>query len=895
MKKILIIDDDQILLETATDILREQGYEVLQADNGKSGIEIAMKFLPDLILCDVMMPGIDGYQVHSQLQSGLATNQIPFIFMTAKASKEEIRFGMDSGADDYVTKPIDFKQLQRVINIRLAKYDYTIKRNESTYQALFEMDHEAIIIMRPSDGIIVDANQAGMDILGYSKHELLGMTIFSILRDYPDPEDFLMNDETDVHKSFRTREGAFKHRNNHLIPVQISGTNFEIQGEKLFFIIARNLTDLKEKEQALRDSDERYRNLVENTGEGLGVVDAEEVFIYANAAACEIFGLSPEQLIGKSLLSFIDPITSDEIKHQTDLRKEGQKSMYELEILRLDGERRWIVVTATPQYDGAGKFISAFGIFRDITQRKLAEIKVRESEKRLREIVDMTNDWIWEISPTWKYLYVSPKVFEILGYQPEELIGKSPFEFMVMEDVAISMVEVRTLVHQYKPLNAIENRARHKNGQLVYLETSGIPVFDEKGVYLGYRGADRDITIRKQNEREIIIAKEKAEESDRLKSSILANISHELRTPLNGILGFSEILKEELGDSEYMSMIENIHNSGKRLMATLNSIITLSQLEAGKLHVSMRETLISASIVSVVKSMGSLASEKNILMETSDVMPFTVITDDQLFKQLLRQILDNSIKFTDNGTITVETFSEISSGCPFVVTKVSDTGIGIEKDYFDLIFQEFRQVSEGFGRKYQGSGIGLTISKKIIDLLSGFITVESEPGKGSAFSIWLPYKPHNDNKSEIYPPDSSVLQVKTVSRDGEALPLILLVEDNIVNKELTELFLQPLFVVDHAPNGIIAIEKAKSKQYAAALMDINLGPGLTGLDVTRELRGLPGYAHIPIIAVTGYAMAEDQEKIVAAGCSNHIAKPFDRKSLINMLEDELKKSGAQSE
>ncbi len=667
----------------------------------------------------------------------------------------------------------------------------------------------------------------------------------------------------------------------------MSGTTFEIQGESLFFIIARNLSDLKQKEKALKESEERYRNLVEKTGEGLGMVDTEEVFIYANPAAGEIFGLTPEQLIGRNLLSFLDPSNEETIRQETSRRKEGQQSIYEMEIIRADGTRRWIIVTATPQYDHSGKFISTFGIFRDISQRKLAEDKVLESEKRLREIVDLTNDWIWEISPDWKYQYVSPKVLNILGYQPEELIGRSPFEFMFPEDIALKVAEVRKTVHQYKPLNALQNRAVHKNGQVIYLETSGIPVFDENGVYKGYRGADRDISIRKQYERELIIAKEKAEESDRLKSSILANISHELRTPLNGILGFSEILKEELVDSEYLYMIDNIHNSGKRLMGTLNSIITLSQLEAGKIQVSMKAVQITDSIVTVVKTMGSLALEKNITFETSSLQPFIVTTDEQLFRQLLRQILDNAVKFTDNGIITVESFRKSREGAPYIVIKVSDTGIGIEKDYFDLIFQEFRQVSEGFGRKYQGSGIGLTISKKIIDLLNGMITIESEPGKGSGFSIWLPVNPDHISSPEKVKEAKPPVHEHSKSAAIKELPVILLVEDNLVNKELTEYFLHPLFRMDHALNGTIAIEKASTFKYSAILMDINLGPGLTGLDVTRELRQINGYEKIPIIAVTGYAMAEDQDIFLTAGFSNLITKPFDKKSLIKILQDEL--------
>ena len=888
MKKLLIIEDDRILLETASEFLREEGFEVLKATDGLIGIEMAMKNNPDLILCDIYMPGVDGYEVYLRLQATMSTAQIPFIFMTAKAEKEDIRFGMQMGADDYITKPIDFLQLKKSIEVRLNKFDQSIQRSELKYRTLFEFANDAILIVKPPSCIILDANRACLAMLGYHKNEILGLRGDEIVGGTSEEENTNGWNEITGPESYSMKEILLRHKDGRLIPAQISGTTMDIAGEKLFLIIARDISEIKEKEQALKESEERYRDLVENTGEGLGVVDADETFIYANPAACEIFGLPAEKLIGKNLLSFLDQGSVEEIRKQTALRSEGHKSMYELEIIREDGERRWLIVTATPQYDANGNFNNIFGIFRDITKRKQAEKKVQESEQRLREIVDLTNDWIWEITPDWKYSFVSQKIFDILGYQPEEMIGKSPFDFLLPEDVSEVKESVRSVVHQYKPINALVNRAHHKDGNLIFLETSGVPIFDENGVYKGYRGADRDITLRKLYERQLIIAKEKAEESDRLKSSILANMSHELRTPLNGILGFAEILKEELRDSDYESMIENIHNSGKRLMSTLNSIITLSQLESGKLSVTKKDSQVESCITSVVKSMESLAHEKMIRINTTGIKPFLVNTDDHLVKQLLRQILDNSIKFTDHGEITIETHHAIESGMKWVVIKVSDTGIGIDKDYFDLIFQEFRQVSEGFGRKYQGSGIGLTISKKIIDLLEGMITVESEPGKGSGFSIWLPDNRESGNNQDPESKSAGLNQENGLNAGSKTMPLILLVEDNTVNKELTEFFLRKICVLEYAADAATAINMVKAKQYAAILMDINLGYGMNGIEATQAIRQLPGYQKTPIIAVTGYTMEEDKEKLLSAGCTSHISKPFTKQSLVQLIEKTLK-------
>jgi len=887
MKKILIIEDDKILLETATDFLSEEGFEVYRALEGSEGIRLAETILPDLILCDIYMPGIDGYQVFARLQSGMETSRIPFIFMTAKAEKEDIRFGMQMGADDYITKPVNFLELIKSIQTRIEKFEKTIKKSEAKYHALFELAGDSIIMVRPGNGEIFDANISGLDMLGYTKEELLNHGYDKIASD----EILQTIQSWKTGKAFDKilmKETSWLHRQGFEIPVQVNGTILEIAGESFFLLIARNIADIRAKENALQESEERYRNLIENTGEGVGVVDENECFTYVNPAACDIFGLPSGQMMGRSLQSFMDEMSFAEMQRQTENRKQGEKGMYEMEVHRPDGSNRWIIVTATPSLDSQGKFTGTSGIFRDITHRKLAENKLEASEKRLSEIVDLTNDWIWEIDPEWKYTYVSPKVYDSMGYSPEEMIGKTPFDFMITEDIIKTKENLRSFVHQYKPLTALENRAKHKNGQVIYLETSGIPMLDEKGKYSGYRGADRDITLRKLYEKELIFSKEKAEESDRLKSSILANMSHELRTPLNGILGFAEILKEELRDTEYESMAENIRGSGKRLMSTLNSIITLSQLEAGKVSLSMKEVDLKVSIDSVIKSMELLATEKNIYLRTSGIEAIAIVTDDHLIKQLMRQLLDNAIKFTDGGGITVEYHIVSEGGKDWAVLKVSDTGIGIEKDYFDIIFQEFRQVSEGFGRRYQGSGIGLTICKKIIDLLGGHITLESSPGKGSSFFVWLPVNKHEKYVSEKnLSTDKKNPLSNNKLNSGKELPLILLVEDNLVNKDLTEYFLRAKYRVDHAPDGATALEMVKTRLYAALLMDINLGFGMTGIEVTREIRKLAGYESIPIVAVTGYTLEEDKEKLMEIGCTHYIAKPFDQSEILALLDRAL--------
>jgi len=257
-----------------------------------------------------------------------------------------------------------------------------------------------------------------------------------------------------------------------------------------------------------------------------------------------------------------------------------------------------------------------------------------------------------------------------------------------------------------------------------------------------------------------------------------------------------------------------------------------------------------------------------------------------LLRSLLGQILDNAIKFTDHGSVNCFTTTHKDNEGEWFVIHIRDTGIGIDKKYYNLIFQEFRQVSEGFGRKYQGSGIGLTISKKIIDLLQGKITLESRLHHGSTFSIWLP-QPGINRIETLH----EVKKTKGPSPETKAQPKVsprlLLVEDNVVNRDLIFYFLKDHYLVDAALDGTSAIQMAGNKQYDAILMDINLGTVISGIETTREIRKLKGYEKTPIIAVTGYTMFEDMDKLLAEDCSHYIAKPFNKATLMEFMAQAL--------
>ncbi|MFH1295787.1 MAG: ATP-binding protein [Bacteroidota bacterium] len=389
-----------------------------------------------------------------------------------------------------------------------------------------------------------------------------------------------------------------------------------------------------------------------------------------------------------------------------------------------------------------------------------------------------------------------------------------------------------------------------------------------------------------QDQDELTIARLRAEESDRLKSSILANINHELRTPMTGILGFSEILCEQLGNAEARQMAENIQVSGRRLLSTLNSMIELSQFEAKKALFKLRETKLNELILLTCEPHLAGAKQKKLGFEIYMNESIFSYIDEKLFTQLLNHILENAVKFTHSGRIIVETCNEWEEGRPWSCIRITDTGPGIPAEFHELIFEEFRQVSEGYNRSFEGSGLGLTLAKKIVELMNGKLTLTSHKEKGSTFSIWLPSSQLSTSEFQFFVkepvsfPETVECPVPETKKD---LPTVLIVEDNRLNSDLILIYLSAQYNCDVARDGESAVEMALNTKYDTILMDIHLGSGIDGMEATRRIRSLSGYQLTPIIAVTGYTMESDKEEIMDSGCSHYLPKPIDKTELSNLI------------
>ena len=515
--------------------------------------------------------------------------------------------------------------------------------------------------------------------------------------------------------------------------------------ERLPFAVKRALEDAAEKiarqqiEESLRLSEEKYRTIFENVQDVFYQTDLNGIIKVISPSIKHFSDFNVPDLIGKPVIDlYYNP--DDRKKLLQKLNKKGEVRDYEIRLKTKNGEIKYTSINARLIFNLDGEPDHIDGALRDITERKLVEEALRESEERLRDVIFTSADWVWEVNENGIYTYSSIKGFDFFEVSQDEIIGKTPFDFMPEEEAARVGVIFSKIIAQRAPIEDLENWNIGKNGNLICLLTNGIPIFDKNGQFKGYRGVDKDITDRKMAEQELIKAKEKAEESDRLKSAFLSNMSHEIRTPLNSIIGFSELLGDDYFEQEQKKeFISNIVINGNNLLTIVSDIMDISKIEAGQIDIRKSKVMISQFLDEVRMQHVMKANEKGLNLKCvcqcngtkHDVF---ILTDPERLRQIFNNLIGNALKFTSEGYIEI--------GCRLIGDKiefhVKDSGIGISPEFHDKIFERFRQVENSFTRKYGGNGLGLAISQKLVGLMGGNIWLESEAGKGSRFYVTLP-------------------------------------------------------------------------------------------------------------------------------------------------------------
>jgi len=632
--------------------------------------------------------------------------------------------------------------------------------------------------------------------------------------------------------------------------------------------------DCKRVEEEYHQHEKRFHLLLDYSSDILVFLDREGNQRYISPSAAAITGF-PISELQTSFINVVHPDDVDRVKRAFEELIRNPDSILKGEYRHLHkngGFRYFEAIGRNYLHDNElqGLVIN----IRDITDRKLADLALREKELNYHLLADNMTDTVWLMDMSLKFVYISPSVVKVRGYTLTELQQLSLDRILTPASYKLVMEAIPEVIPKiladpsFSPVQTMELEFSGKDGKIHTLETRLSVIRDENGKPTNILGIDRDISERKIIETELIIAKEKAEESDRLKSAFLANMSHEIRTPMNGILGFAQLLKApKLTGQEQQEYIYMIEKSGKRMVNIINEIVDISKIESGIVELSLSEINICEQIAYIQNFFTPEAAKKGLRLSTKVsllVKESIVVTDGEKLNAILINLLINALKFTQKGEIEIG----VERKGNVLEFFVKDSGIGVPDQQKEIIFQRFRQANDLRSRYNEGAGLGLAISKAYVEMLGGKIRIESKTGEGSIFIFTIPFKQGIVVDPEIKDSSSEIIT------DSQTKNLkILIVEDDEESQNLIKIVLEKFgkeFLV--AQTGIEAVEICNNNpDINLILMDVRM-PGMDGYTATRKIRKIN--KDMVIIAQTAYGLSGDREKATQAGCSDYIAKPI---------------------
>jgi PAS domain S-box-containing protein len=568
----------------------------------------------------------------------------------------------------------------------------------------------------------------------------------------------------------------------------------------------------------------------------------------------------------------------------------GIEDIYELTYFRKDGSRFPAVVSVTALREAGDAIIGYLLIGTDNTARQLVEAEQKKLDQRLRDqqfytrsLIESNIDALMTTDPSGIITDVNKEMEALTGCTRDELIG-APFKSYFTDPERAEAGIKRVLSD--KKVTDYELTVWARDGKKTVVSYNATTFYDRGRTLQGVFAAARDVTERKRVEAELLAAKAMAETANRAKSDFLASMSHEIRAPMNTIIGIADLLAKTPLSAEQNRYVQIFRRAGDNLLNLIDDILDLSKVEASQLELERIAFSLNDLVEKVREMVAVRAHEKGLTLvcEIAPTVPNDLVGDPTRLRQVLLNLLGNAIKFTESGEVALRVTPDPDSSLPGALRfSISDTGIGIPAEKLGTVFERFTQADPSTSRRYGGSGLGLTISKRLVGLMGGRIWVESALGKGSVFSFAVPLEISAGATRRAAAPVGT----------GPARPLpplhILLVEDSLDNSTITVAYLQEStpYRVDIAENGAVGYEKFTAGHYDLVLMDRQM-PVMDGLTATRAIREWEGANHrppTPIIALTASALKGDKEKCLAAGCTAYLTKPIKQEVLLQAIKE----------
>jgi PAS domain S-box-containing protein len=640
----------------------------------------------------------------------------------------------------------------------------------------------------------------------------------------------------------------------------------------------QDITDRKNLELIQNERDRQYRVLASNVPDtNIFLIDSGRTYILAEGTNFEKWGLSREDFEGKNLRD-LQLTPYQEISDIID-RVYNNQEIVETEFF-LKGRRyhrtiRPIVIQDQVKY--------ALSIVRDVQDEYQAKLDLLQSEEKYRRLVEESTEIIFSLTETFIIHYVSPNVKQFLGYDSEWVTGRSIFDFLHPDDLGVFQV----LLGESKDFLAnnqfLEYRLKHFNGEYRVFNSNGKLIEDKNGIHRYYTGVARDISKLKETQRELLLAKEKAEQASQVKSQFLSVMSHEIRTPMNAVIGLAHLMMEENPREDQLENLKTLQFSAENLMGLINDILDYNKIDSGKVELEKVPFDLRNVIHRIVHSHSYQAHEKSLKVtcEIDEGIPETLIGDSLRIGQIVNNLVSNAIKFTENGFVRISISREFTLDNKTDIRFVfEDTGIGIPETKMKSIFEAFTQASSSTSRKYGGTGLGLAIVKRLVELFGGEIEVHNRKGGGSIFEFTIPFEFVDLRKIEA----EKALQASQQRTLEKAS--ILVAEDNVVNQILIRKFLKK-WNAGHlviTSDGREALEQFDSGDFDLVLLDLQM-PELDGFAVAHAIRNNtdPKKRNTPILALTAASLNEVKEEMRVSGMDDFVPKPFSPEVLFEKI------------
>ncbi len=747
------------------------------------------------------------------------------------------------------------------------------------WRAVFDESSVPSAVTRRRDGKILFVNRAILRMLGWTEAEVVGRTMVEA-GFWTAPEDrAAMLQRLQSTGAVRNLEQTITTRAGKTIVALTSISPVMLDGEECLVGHVHDVTRARNLEDQLRESEERFRQVTETLEQGFLLRDTDPPrVLYASPALERMFGVPLGTLYGDvgAIMNLIHPGDRERVATRRDAMTDATD--FEFRIVRPDGATRWIRSRAHPVRMRGGRMTRLASVSEDITEERELREALLLSEERFRLLAENSTDVIARSGPDSRIRYISPASRKLYGYEPDEMVGRTGSEFLHPDDLAALRANVTSLDEQPDDVTHVY-RVRHRDGGYVWVEAKTHALRGPDNAVTELHTSVRDITERKQAEAVISRAREEAVRANLAKNEFLSRMSHELRTPLHAILGFGELLAQDELKPSVREGLAQITKGGRHLLELINEVLDIASIDRGELRMSLEPVHVGMLISEALEMIVPLATAGTIELPTpaEDELDRHVLADRHRLKQILLNLLSNAVKYTRPGGEVRVGVGACNAGQ--VRIEVADTGIGIAPENLSRVFAAFDRIGAET-TDVEGTGLGLTLSKRLIEAMSGTIGIESEVGRGTRLWITLPAAEAPQIRQ-----DAVAAPAAAIGAGAQAARTVLYIEDNPSNIMLAEAILarRPEVSLLVATQGGLGLELAREHRPAVILLDLNL-PDISGEEVLRRLRSDDRTAKINIVVLSADATPGQVDRLLRAGADHYLTKPFDIEDFLAVID-----------